>query len=70
MKSTKWSYLGKAIFSRSRGFKIIIFPWRVGPNHGGASYVANLKCPFLYLAPSMLKTFWRPCEITLKINQD
>ena len=39
-------YPGKAIFSNSRGFKIKIFPWRVGLNHGGASYVTNLKCPF------------------------
>ena len=66
----KWSYLGNAIVSRSRGFKIIIFPCRVGPNHGGASYVTNLKCPVLYLAPSVLKTFRRPCEMTLNINRE
>ena len=42
----KWSYPGKAVFSHSRGFKIKIFPWLVHPNHGGASYVTNLKCPF------------------------
>ena len=51
MKSTekilgKWSYPWKAVFSHSRGFKIKLFPWHVGPNHGWTSYVTNLKCPF------------------------
>ena len=46
MKSTKWSFPGNPVFSHSRGFKMKYFPWPVGPNHAGTSYVTNLKWPF------------------------
>ena len=59
----KWSYPGKAVFSYSRGFEIKIFPCRVDPNRGGASYV-----PFLDLSPSMLKSSRRPWWHLIKWN--
>ena len=51
------------IFSHSRGFKIKIFPWRVGPNYGGASYVTNLKCPFQIWPPQC----WRASDGPAKL---
>ena len=33
-------------FKIKKGLQSKFSPWRVGPNHGGASYVNNLKCPF------------------------
>ena len=50
---------GKGRFSQSGGSFFQNFPWHVGPNHGGSSYVTK------YLAAPLFQTCRRPCKIAL-----